>query len=98
MHAFVSFCQRRVTITLAVLAVLTGLAVWAASDLRLDSDLERLLPKTAPSVQGLDELDRVYGGQIGTLTIVFEADDSEADNSEADNSEADNSEADNSEA
>ncbi|QDG51218.1 hypothetical protein FIV42_10840 [Persicimonas caeni] len=72
MHAFIEFCRRRLFVVLAALMVLTAAAGGLASKLTLDSNLTRLLPENAPSVRGLDELERVYGGQIGRLSVVLD--------------------------
>ncbi len=62
---------------LAFAALLTIVAGFVASHLRIDADLERLLPETAPSVQGLQELERSYG-IIGRVNVVLQGDDPEA--------------------
>lgn len=72
MHTFIEFCRRHVFGVLIALVALTAAAGWLASHLQLDSNLTRLLPENAPSVRGLDELEQVYGGQIGRLSIVLE--------------------------
>ncbi len=52
------------------LALVSG---WIASSLTLDADLESLLPDTAPSVQGLRQLDESYG-IVGRVSIVLSSD------------------------
>jgi predicted RND superfamily exporter protein len=72
MYAFIEFCRRQTLWVLLILIGLTALAGWKASGLVLDSNLTRLLPESAPSVRGLDELEETYGGQIGRLTVVLD--------------------------
>ncbi len=74
MNGLIEFCQRRIWAVLATLVVVTVGAGALASNLSLDSNLQRLLPEGAPSVEGLRQLEKNYGGQIGRLTVVLEAD------------------------
>lgn len=55
-------------------AVLTVLSVWALSDLRIVTDLKRLLPETAPSVKRLDELQSRVGNQSDIVVTVRSSD------------------------
>ena len=59
---------------LAIGFVVTVVAAWCASGLRLDSDIERLLPESAPSVRGLEQLQKKYG-IIGRVSVVLQGDD-----------------------
>ncbi len=58
----------------AGIALIVGAALWVASGLKLDGDLGRLLPESARSVQGLRQLEKSYGDQLGRLTVVLSAD------------------------
>jgi len=68
---------RRPVTALAVVAVLSGLATYAARDLRLDADLTQLLPKSFQSVQDLDLLRDRFGG-IGYVVVVAQGGEPEA--------------------
>ena len=61
---------RAILIAGFLLALVSG---WIASSLTLDADLESLLPDTAPSVQGLRQLDETYG-IVGRVSVVLSAD------------------------
>lgn len=50
--------------------LVTFAAAFVASHLTIDADLERLLPETAPSVQGLEELEEKYG-IVGRVNMVL---------------------------
>lgn len=63
--------------TLAVLVGLALLALLPARSLRLDADLAELLPRSFPSVQGLDELKKRFGG-IGYVVVVGQGSSPEA--------------------
>ncbi len=54
--------------------LLTLVAGAIASQLTIDADLERLLPETAPSVRGLEQLEEKYG-IVGRVTLVLRGDD-----------------------
>lgn len=72
MEQLIAFCRRwalLISIAWLVLAVISG---FLASNLRLNSDLERLLPPNAESVQNLARLDLAYGKQLDRLTILVE--------------------------
>ncbi len=74
LRGFIEFCRGRLRpLALGVLAT-TAVAVLIASDLRIDSNLQRLLPHSAPSVASLDRLEESYAGALGRLTIVLEGD------------------------
>lgn len=47
----------------ALILAVTGVAVWNASGLRVDTDLANLLPKGHPAVTALDELQATVGGE-----------------------------------
>ncbi len=57
---------------------ITILLGWLASGLKLKADLISLLPDDFPSVQGLKEVQEVFGG-IGYLMLVVETDEAEDD-------------------
>ena len=76
--AWANFYERGTPLILFVALVLTIGAVFLAKDLTLDSELERLLPESATSVQGLQRLEEAYGRQIGRLAIVVEGPDADA--------------------
>ncbi len=69
--------QRGLWVVLAVLIVVTGVAVMLARTLTLDADLSQLLPESASSVRGLNQLEKEYGGNIGRLTVVLQSPDRE---------------------
>lgn len=46
-----------------VAALLTGVGIWSASRLSIQTDLARLLPDDYPSVQALDRLREMVGGE-----------------------------------
>ncbi len=75
LEAYIDFCQRRAWQILVMVVLVTIGAGYIASGLQVSADLSRLLPESAPSVQGLDRLEDAYGGQIGRLTIVLEGPD-----------------------
>jgi predicted RND superfamily exporter protein len=58
-----AFIHRRAIAILLVAAVLTGLAIIAASKVRLDQELRSLLPDDFPSVTRLDRLSTALGQQ-----------------------------------
>jgi hypothetical protein len=70
--AWANFYERGTPLILFVAAVMTIGAVFLAKNLTLDSELERLLPESAESVQGLNRLEEAYGRQIGRLAVVVE--------------------------
>ena len=74
LRRFVTFCRRHLRLLLGGMALLTVGASFVASGLHIDSNLERLLPESAPSVASLERLKTSYGGRIGRLTIVLEGD------------------------
>ncbi len=69
--------QRGLWIVLATLVVVTGVAIMLARTLTLDADLSQLLPESASSVRGLNQLEEQYGGNIGRLTVVLQNPDRE---------------------
>lgn len=73
--AWANFYERSTPLILFVAVAMTIGAVFLAKDLTLDSELERLLPESAESVQGLQRLEEAYGRQIGRLAIVVEGPD-----------------------
>ena len=66
----VRFYAQRGRIILGVAVLATIVAAFVASHLTIDADLERLLPETAPSVEGLKELEQNYG-IVGRVNIVL---------------------------
>lgn len=72
LEAYIDFCRQFVwELLVAVLIVTVGAAI-VASGLGIRADMARLLPATAPSVAGLERLEKAYGGQIGRLTVVLQ--------------------------
>lgn len=67
-----AFFERYTPVILALAVVLTAVCAYASTRLTLDSELERLLPDSAPSVRGLRRLEDAYGQQIGRLAIVVQ--------------------------
>ncbi len=72
MQRLIEFCRRHLLVVLGALVLFTGGTGVLASQLQLDSNLTRLLPRRARSVQGLDRLEESYGGQIGQLIVVLQ--------------------------
>lgn len=62
---------RRPGITLALVALVTAFAGHQTRRLRVDLDGKALLPASLPSVQGLEEVERRYGG-VGDVVLVAE--------------------------
>ena len=75
---YVDFVRDHLWLLTAAMAIVTGTAIYLASSIGLDSNLQRLLPDDAPSVRGLEELSEAYGGQLGRLTIVLSTDEPES--------------------
>ncbi len=65
---------KRPWLTLFLLTCFTLFAGHFAFTLHLDSDFSRLLPKNAPSVKALEELESRTGG-IGTVTVLLKGED-----------------------
>lgn len=74
LKSYLDFCRRFTWQILTAVGLLTLAAALLASSLEIKSDITRLLPSSAPSVAGLERLEESYGGQIGRLTVVLEAD------------------------
>ncbi|MGM0558322.1 MAG: efflux RND transporter permease subunit, partial [Myxococcota bacterium] len=70
--AWANFYDRGTPFILLMALLLTVGAAFLAKNLTLDSELERLLPESAKSVQGLERLEQAYGRQIGRLAVVVE--------------------------
>ncbi len=66
----------RPKLTLTIAALFTLLSLFAARNLGLDADLSELLPRTFPSVQGLDKLRERFGG-VGFVVVMGEGKDPE---------------------
>lgn len=79
MDRWISFAVRHWLSVLALVVVVTGGALWSAKQLTLDGDLARLLPEEAQSAKNLAELERLYGAQVGRLTLVISAKGAEAE-------------------
>src|SRR5581483_7017139 len=62
---------------LSVTAALVLLAGWRIARLRLDTDFAQLLPRSAPSVIALEELDRRMAA-LSSLDVVLEGPDAAA--------------------
>lgn len=78
MEKLIAFCGRHARLIIVMwfaVAVVSGLA---ASQLRLNSDLERLLPADAKSVRNLAELEGAYGQQLDRMTLLIEGSEPEA--------------------
>lgn len=60
---------RRPAIALLLAVLLTALGVYGARRLKLDTDLVNLLPRSFPSVQAMDELERKFWG-TGYVAVV----------------------------
>ncbi|MFP4597456.1 MAG: efflux RND transporter permease subunit [Persicimonas sp.] len=73
-RAYIDFCRRHGRWLMVGVGLVTLLAAGIASQLSIQADLARLLPGSAPSVVGLERLEKAYGGQIGRLTVVLDAD------------------------
>jgi predicted RND superfamily exporter protein len=71
-RAYIDTCQRFAWPLVLGVTALTVAAIVLASQLAIEADVARLLPRSAPSVAGLERLDSAYGGQIGRLTVVLE--------------------------
>jgi hypothetical protein len=71
----VAFYEKRASVVLWLALALTVVSALAASNLRVDSDLGRLLPDDAPSVAGLRTLESSYGKTIDRFTLIVEGDD-----------------------
>src|SRR5690554_6233031 len=69
---YLGFCRRFTWQILAAVGLITLGAAFLASQLKIEADITRLLPPSAPSVAGLERLEKSYGGQIGRLTVVLE--------------------------
>jgi hypothetical protein len=78
LESYIDFCLRYAWQILVATSAVTVLAGYLASGIEIRSDISRLLPETAPSVQGLDRLEAAYGGQLGRLTVVLEGEDPQA--------------------
>ncbi|AWV91173.1 hypothetical protein DFR33_10568 [Bradymonas sediminis] len=72
LRLYLNFCRRFSWQILLALGLFTAGALFLASQLDIEADITRLLPRTAPSVAGLELLEKTYGGQIGRLTVVLE--------------------------
>jgi predicted RND superfamily exporter protein len=81
----VRFYAERARLVLTIATVVTVIAAAIAVQLRLDADLERLLPESAPSVQGLEQLEESYGiiGRVNIVLMGEQADDLRAAAEEA---------------
>ena len=77
MEKLIATCGRHARLILAAWCLLAAVSGVAASQLRLNSDLERLLPEQARSVRNLERLGEVYGQQLDRLTLLIEGDDPE---------------------
>lgn len=67
-------CHRHPILTLAIAAVLVGVAGMSATRLRLDTDLVALLPETFPSVKSLEVLRKRFG-VVGNVVVVAHGED-----------------------
>lgn len=69
-RSIVRFYAQRGRLILGLSVLVTFVAAAIASQLTVDADLERLLPETAPSVEGLRELETKYG-IVGRVNVVL---------------------------
>lgn len=70
LKSLVRFYAQRGRLILGVATLATFAAAFVAAHLTIDADLERLLPETAPSVRGLEELEEKYG-IVGRVNMVL---------------------------
>lgn len=59
----ISWAVRHAWLVLLIATFITGLGVWSASRLSIQTDLARLLPDDYPSVQALERLREMVGGE-----------------------------------
>ena len=78
LRRFVDLCRDYRRLFLLGVVAVTAVACVEACQLSIDSNLQRLLPQSAPSVVSLERLERSYGGALGRLTVLFESDDRSA--------------------
>lgn len=74
---WMAFVAKRWGVVFLAMLCLGAVALWSAKQLRLDGDLARLLPEQAQSARNLQELEQVYGAQVGRLTLVLKGQDGE---------------------
>ncbi len=72
----VDFLERHARSVVILATLLTIASGVVASNLVLEADLQRLLPESAPTVQGLHELEERYG-YVGRVTIALDGKDAE---------------------
>ena len=77
MEALAGAVAARPRTVIAVTTVLSLLAGWRIAQLRLDTDFAQLLPRSAPAVAALDELDRRLEA-LSSLAVVVEGPDATA--------------------
>jgi predicted RND superfamily exporter protein len=70
--AWITSSKRNSAVVVVAALLLAGVAAIYGSNIRVDTDLRALLPKTAPSVVALDELERRSGGSE-TFLVAIEA-------------------------
>lgn len=75
LHNVLALYERRAAAILIAGFLFTVLSVVLATRLRLESEFERMLPTTAPAVQNLRKLERVYGQQLDRITFLLEGPD-----------------------
>ncbi|MFB6352077.1 MAG: RND family transporter [Bradymonadaceae bacterium] len=75
LRRFVDLCRNYRRLLLGAVVVVTAVASFGACQLSIDSNLQRLLPPTATSVQSLQRLERTYASSLGRLTVLLEGDD-----------------------
>jgi len=74
MEKLIAFCRRWAWPILGVWFLLSVISGFSASHLRLNSELERLLPSHAKSVRNLGRLETAYGQQLDRFTLLIEGD------------------------
>jgi uncharacterized protein len=77
MEALVRLVLRHPRLIVLSTAIVTLVAAWRASKLRLETDFAQLLPRSAPAVLALEELDRRMAA-LSSLDVVVEGPDAAA--------------------
>ena len=72
MEKLIAFCRRWGWPILGIWFVLSVISGFSASHLRLNSELERLLPAHAKAVRNLARLEVAYGQQLDRFTLLIE--------------------------
>ncbi len=67
---FILWIERRPVVTLLVAGLISVLGAYQAVQLRIDTDLARLLPRSSPSVQALTHLRETVGSESAISVII----------------------------